>query len=67
MHERHIHVFASDRAEPLNVALTGDQGLNITVVTDGTSFQVEVAASASQHYPGDTAQAERESCVGESP
>jgi hypothetical protein len=52
MRARRIHVYASDRAEPLGVLLTGDQGLNVTVITDGSSYQVEIAASASVHYPG---------------
>jgi beta-lactamase superfamily II metal-dependent hydrolase len=52
MHERHVHVYASDRAEPLGIALTGDRGINITLVTDGASYQVEIAPSASIHTPG---------------
>jgi beta-lactamase superfamily II metal-dependent hydrolase len=67
MRERHIHVYASDRAEPLGVTLTGDRGLHITVVTDGVSYQIEVAASASVHVPGEPAPSAGESCVGGSP
>ncbi len=67
MHERSIHVFASDRAEPLGVALSGDSGLNITVVTDGVSFQVEVVESASVHVPGAPAAHGGESCAGGTP
>lgn len=52
LRERRIDVYASDRAEPLGIQLTGDRGIHVTVVTDGVSYQVEVAASASVHYPG---------------
>jgi len=66
MRERHIHVYASDRAEPLGILLTGDHGLNITVSTDGVSYQVEVAASASIHVPGSAALA-ADRCSGDPP
>jgi beta-lactamase superfamily II metal-dependent hydrolase len=52
LEERRIHVYTSDRAEPLGLTLTGDRGIHVTVVTDGVSYQVDVTASASVHYPG---------------
>jgi len=67
LRERHIHVFASDRAEPLGLILTGDNGVNVTVATDGISYQVEVAPSASHHVPGSLAPAGAEACGGELP
>lgn len=57
LRDRRIHVFASDRAEPLGISLSGDHGINISVVTDGASYQVEVVTSASVHVPGALASA----------
>lgn len=48
-----VDIYASDRAEPLGIRYTGDAGQNVTVVTDGRSYEVAVAPSASQHWPPD--------------
>lgn len=52
LRQRRVDVYASDRAEPLGLALTGDAGVNVTVATDGVGYEVAVAASRSQHWPG---------------
>ena len=52
LRERSTDIFASDRAEPLDLRYTGDAGQNVTVVTDGHSYEVAVAPSASRHWPG---------------
>ena len=65
LRERRIHVYASDRSEPLGIALSGNQGLNVTVLTDGVSYQVDVVPSASIHFPGEVAVHGVESCAGE--
>lgn len=46
-------LFANDRAEPLGIRYTSDAGQNVTVVTDGRSYEVAVAPSASRHWPPD--------------
>jgi beta-lactamase superfamily II metal-dependent hydrolase len=45
-------VYASDRAEPLGIVITGRDGFHITVTTDGVSYEVLVEPSDSVHYPG---------------
>ncbi len=52
LHQRLVDVYASDRAEPLGLDLSGDAGINVTVVTDGTGYEVMIAPSQSQHWPG---------------
>ena len=52
LHQRLIDVYASDRAEPLGVSLTGDTGINVTVVTDGAGYEVTIEPSQSRHWPG---------------
>ena len=52
LRQRLVDVFASDRAEPLGVSLAGDAGINVTVVTDGTGYEVGIEPSRSQHWPG---------------
>jgi competence protein ComEC len=52
LHQRLVDLYASDRAEPLGLALSGDTGINVTVVTDGAGYEVGVAPSQSQHWPG---------------
>jgi len=52
LQQRDIDVFGSDRAEPLGIMLTGSTGINVTVVTDGRSYEVHVEPSQSRHYPG---------------
>jgi competence protein ComEC len=44
-------IYASDRAEPLDLRTSGDAGQNVTVVTDGSSYEVAVEPSLSQHWP----------------
>lgn len=44
-------IYASDRAEPLDVRYAGDAGQNVTVVTDGQNYEVAVEPSLSQHWP----------------
>ena len=46
-------IFASDRAEPLGIRYNGDAGQNVTVITDGRSYEVAVAPSASRHWAPD--------------
>ena len=46
-------IYASDRAEPLGIQYAGDAGQNVTVVTDGRSYEVAVAPSASRHWAPD--------------
>jgi beta-lactamase superfamily II metal-dependent hydrolase len=48
---RMIDIYASDRAEPLGIELTGDRGINVTVVTDGDSYEIQVEASVTDHTP----------------
>lgn len=55
---RRVDVFASDRAMPLDVVLSGDRGLNVSVITDGASYTVRATPSASVHVPGTQAAAE---------
>ncbi len=43
-------IYASDRAEPLGLRLTNDKGYNVTLTTDGVSYEVSVALSQSVHY-----------------
>jgi beta-lactamase superfamily II metal-dependent hydrolase len=51
-------IYASDRSEPLGLRLTNDKGYNVTVTTDGVSYEVTMALSQSQHYaPGSSAPA----------
>jgi hypothetical protein len=50
-------VYASDRAEPLAIRYDEDAGENVTVVSDGKSYEVGVAPSASRHWPGTAADA----------
>jgi beta-lactamase superfamily II metal-dependent hydrolase len=52
LRQRRVDVYASDRAEPLGLALTGDAGVNVTVTTDGAGYEVAVAPSLSRHWPG---------------
>jgi beta-lactamase superfamily II metal-dependent hydrolase len=52
LRQRLVDIYASDRAEPLGLALTGDAGIDLTVVTDGTGYEVTIAPSRSQHWPG---------------
>ena len=46
-------IYACDRAEPLGIQYSGDAGQNVSVVTDGRSYEVAVAPSASRHWPPD--------------
>jgi competence protein ComEC len=55
LRQRRVHVYASDRAEALNLVATGDGGYHVTVRTDGRSYEVYVQPSQSRHYPGDAA------------
>lgn len=48
---RSMDIFASDRAEPLDIRLRGDRGHHVTVVTDGVSYEVILEESSSRHYP----------------
>ena len=50
LRQRRADIYCSDRAEPLGIVYTGDAGQNVTVVTDGTSYEVRVSPSASRHY-----------------
>ena len=50
-------LYASDRAEPLGIRYSGDAGQNVTVITDGRSYEVAVAPSASRHWPPDVVSA----------
>jgi beta-lactamase superfamily II metal-dependent hydrolase len=50
LRERRVDVYASDRAEPLGIALHGDAGHHVTVCTDGRSYEVSVQRSNSHHY-----------------
>jgi competence protein ComEC len=52
LRERSADIFASDRAEPLDLRYTGNAGQNVTVVTDGRSYEIAVEPSASRHWPG---------------
>lgn len=52
LRQRRVDVYASDRAEPLGLALTGDAGIDVTVATDGVGYEVAVAPSGSRHWPG---------------
>jgi beta-lactamase superfamily II metal-dependent hydrolase len=52
LHLRRVDVYASDRAEPLGLALSGNAGVNVSVVTDGAGYEVAVERSQSQHWPG---------------
>ena len=53
MRARNIDIYASDRAEPLGIQLTGNRGHNVTVFTDGESYELLVVPSVSDHYPPD--------------
>ncbi len=57
LRQRNIGIYASDRAEPLGLTLSGDAGINVTALTDGVSYQVVVAPSRSHHEPGSAASA----------
>lgn len=48
-----VDVYASDRAEPLSLQLFGDEGVNISVFTDGRSYDVRVLPSQSRHVAGE--------------
>lgn len=52
--QRSVDVYASDRAGPLGLRLEDERGVNVTVATDGTSYEIRVAPSASLHWPGTT-------------
>lgn len=54
-----VDVYASDRAEPLGLVYAGDAGGNVTVTTDGRSYELAVAPSASRHWPPDLGAAAR--------
>jgi beta-lactamase superfamily II metal-dependent hydrolase len=51
LRERRIDVYASDRAEPLGIPARYGIGYNVTVVTDGSSYEVRVEPSSSRHWP----------------
>lgn len=53
LRSRRIDVYACDRAEPLGLSVPAGRGLNLSVVTDGSSYEVGVAASRSTHFPPD--------------
>ncbi len=53
LRERDTDVYASDRAEPLGLATLEDDGFNITVFTDGRSYELLVVPSQSVHASGD--------------
>lgn len=55
LHQRLVDVYASDRAEPLGVSLSGDTGVNVTVATDGAGYDVTIEPSLSRHWPGSVA------------
>ncbi|HET7225369.1 MAG TPA: MBL fold metallo-hydrolase [Candidatus Eisenbacteria bacterium] len=57
LRDRGVDIYASDRAERLGLQYTGDTGQNVTVVTNGSSYEVAVAPSASRHWPPDVATA----------
>jgi len=48
---RGMDLYASDRAEPLGIAPAAGVGWNVTLASDGASFEVRVARSASVHFP----------------
>jgi len=52
LRQRLIDVYANDRAEPLGLQLSGDAGVNVTLATNGDSFEIRVTPSRSHHYPG---------------
>jgi len=56
LRERAIDVYASDRAEPLGLIPTPGVGYNVTVVTDGNSYEVRLERSASVHWPPEAAE-----------
>ncbi len=51
LRSRAADIYASDRAEPLGLSLTGNDGINVTVSTDGVSYEIDVARSVSDHFP----------------
>jgi beta-lactamase superfamily II metal-dependent hydrolase len=57
LRQLNVDVYASDRAVPLGLLLTGSGGINVTVVTDGRYYEASVAPSRSRHYPGGLATA----------
>lgn len=60
LRDRRIDVYASDRAEALGVSVRPGFGYNVTVVTDGLSYEVQVEPSSSRHWaPEDFAAATR--------
>ena len=52
LRQRRVDIYASDRAEPLGLTLTGDAGLNVTVVTDGAGYEIGIEPSLSRHWAG---------------
>lgn len=51
LREHAVDLYTSDCSEPLDLRYSGDAGQNVTVVTDGGSYEVSVAPSASSHWP----------------
>jgi competence protein ComEC len=50
----HVDVYASDRAGSLNLMPDGNRGYDVTVATDGRSYELRVVDSASTLYSGAT-------------
>ena len=48
-----VDIYASDRAEPLGLSYSGDAGQNVTLITDGSSYELSVTASLSRHWAPD--------------
>jgi beta-lactamase superfamily II metal-dependent hydrolase len=67
LRQRRADIYCSDRADPLGIVYTGDAGQNVTVATDGASYEVRIAPSASRHYPPTDYRAARTTAAPEGP
>ena len=51
MRDRFIDIYSGNLAVPLDVSLTGDNGHHVSVLTDGSDYEIRIRPSASRHYP----------------
>jgi beta-lactamase superfamily II metal-dependent hydrolase len=54
LRDLHVDVYASDRAGVLDLVPDGNRGYDVTVATDGRSYELRAVDSASTLYPGAT-------------
>jgi beta-lactamase superfamily II metal-dependent hydrolase len=51
MRDRAIDIYSGDLAVPLDITRTGDDGHHVTVLTDGSLYEIRIRPSSSRHFP----------------